>query len=233
MLDRCKRRVHMENSTFVSDEEWYEYLNEGLSDLHDRLLKADPERYVREQTLTGDGSTSDFEVASDYYGTYSVEYISDSAQGIYQPMPRLFGDEITRFSTTPANTPRGYTYVYNNTDPTTALVRIIPTPDASSTLRHRYVVSAQSFATDGTDSAEVIDGINGWEEYIVVYCGINALNKEMTDASHLEKKLGDLRARIEEMAENRSIASAGHVVDVRGRDFYEWADPASYWINRP
>lgn len=227
MLDRCKRRVHMENSNFVSNEEWYEYINEGLSDLHDRLVKADPERFIREQTLTGDGRTSDFSTSSDYYGTYSVEYISDSSQGVYCPIKRLLGDEITVVPTTPASRPSGYTFVYNNSAPETDLVRIIPTPDSSTTLRHRYVVCAQSFATDGTDSAEVINGINGWEEYIIVYAGINARTKEESSTVTLERKLERLQARLEEMAENRSVADAGHVIDVRNRESIAGLDPAS------
>lgn len=214
MITRAKEASDMENTGFISEAEWYRKLNASVCALWDLLVKADPERYVREQTFTGDGSTVDFSVAADYYGTVDIYYISDATQGIYEPLPRLAGREQAMMPKTPASIPRGWTYRYNVSAPETPLIRLLPTPDSTSDCLHLYVVAPPSYATDGSDSAVTLDGIAGWEEFVVLDMAISAGSKEQASTQALERKQMEIKTRIEEMAENRTIGDAGHVIDV-------------------
>jgi hypothetical protein len=58
------------------------------------------------------------------------------------------------------------------------------------------------------------DGINGWEEYAVVWAAIKCLAKEESDTSAQERQLGRLRMRLEEMAEERDIGEPETVTDI-------------------
>jgi hypothetical protein len=231
LITRAKERADMENSNFISDAEWYRSLNVWTAKLWNKLVKADPDRYTREETFTADGSTQDFSVAADYYGTVGVDYISDSSEGIYVPLPRLYGEEEHRIMQLQSSTPVGYTFRYNSTTPSTQLIRILPTPDED--VRHRYIVAPPSYATDGTDSAELVIGVAGFEEYVVIGMAIDARIKEESSVVQLRHSLAEMDAHLEEAAENRSIDSAGHVHDSR-KSFYldaasrRWGGPFDY-----
>ena len=109
---------------------------------------------------------------------------------------------------------------------------MIPTPSASYTYRHRYVVAPPKYATDGTDASELVSGIAGFEEYVVIGMAIDARIKEESSVVQLRQSLAEMQMHLEEMAENRAIHDAGHVVDSRRAGVYGmWTDPASIrWI---
>lgn len=225
---RAKEKADMENSNFISNAEWYRMANNWIPKLWNLLVKADPDRYTREETLTADGSTQDFSVAADYYGTVGIDYISDQTDGVYVPLPRLYGVEQTQYAQTEPGVPMGYTFRYNAATPSTPLIRVIPTPDTQSDLRHRYIVAPPSYATDGSDSAVLVAGIAGFEEYVVIGMAIDARIKEESSVVQLRQSLAEMQMHLEEMAENRSAHTAGHVVDSRS---ISDIDPAS-WIHR-
>ena len=205
----------MENSNFISTAEWYRSLNVWTAQLWNHLVKADPDRYTREQTFTADSSTQDFEVNADYYGTVGVDYISDSSEGIYVPLPRLYGEDEHKITQTQANYPLGYTFRYNVADPSSQLIRVLPTPSSGYNLRHRYIVAPPKYATDGTDSASEVIGIAGFEEFVVLGMAIDARIKEESSVVQLRESQAQMLKHLEEMAENRSVGSAGHVTDAR------------------
>jgi hypothetical protein len=229
LITRATERADMENSNFISSAEKYRLLNTWTAKLWSKLVKIDPDRYTAEQTFTGDGSTQDFSVSSDYYGTIGVDYVSDSTQGIYVPLPRLFGSDESRIAQSTPSEPVGYTFRYNTSTPSTQLVRVLPTMDSSSTCRHRYIVAPPKYATDGTDSAETVIGVAGFEEYIVIGMAIDMRIKEESSVVQLRQSLAEMEMHLEEMAENRAADSAGHVHDSRGSEYYfNWADAADW-----
>lgn len=199
----------MENSNFVSAAEWYRSLNVWTAKLWNHLVKVDPDRYTREQALAP--GSQDYDCPADYYGTVRVDYISDANQGIYVEIPRLYGTEENRIVQTQADYPQGYTFRYNAATPSTQSIRILPTSQYA--MRHLYTVAPPSYATDGTDSAELVIGIAGFEEFIVIGMAIDARIKEESSVVQLRQSMGEMVQHLEEMAENRSVSDAGHVTD--------------------
>ncbi len=214
---RVRERADMENSEFCSDAEINRYISASHAELYDILVNADPERYMREQTITGDGSTKDFAVASDYYGTIGVDYLIDTGQHV--ELRRAFGREINRFHHTVSSQGLVWHPIYNTTTPTTPMLRILPPPE-SGTYRHRYTVSPSDLTTD----ADIVDGVSGWEEYIVLDAAMKCLEKEESPTGALERKKLALVQRIEIMAESRNLAEAGHVIDVRREELFDPAE---------
>lgn len=230
---RARERADMVNNNFISDAELRRLINTWTAKLWNHLVKVSPERYVRDQTLTADGATQDFDVPADYYGTYGIENIVDSGQSIYEPLHRLVGDEeLLIANSTGSGIAIGYTFRYNNTTPTTQLIRIIPTPTTYD-IRHRYIVHPPEYATNGDDDAVEVIGIAGFEEYVIIGCAIDMRIKEESSVVQLRQSQGEIEQHLYEMAENREIDNAGHVHDVRGAGRDSYYDGASYrWARR-
>lgn len=217
LITRAKERADMENSNFVSEAEWYRSLNVRSAQLWNHLVKADPDRYTAEQSLAA--GSSDYDCPANYYGTVGVDYISDANQGLYIEIPRLFGTEENRILQTQSDIPRGYTFRYNAATPSTQQIRILP--PSTYALRHRYIVAPPSYTT--ADGAELVIGIAGFEEYIVIGMAIDARIKEESSVVQLRQSMLEITQHLEEMAENRSIAESGHVTQTRSGEYFDVA----------
>jgi hypothetical protein len=68
-----------------------------------------------------------------------------------------------------------------------------------------------SFWIDST----MIDGISGWEEYVIIDAAIKANIKNEEDTAPLERQKTLMKMRIESMAEGRDAGQAQHVSDAR------------------
>lgn len=84
-----------------------------------------------------------------------------------------------------------------------------------------------SEAALGSDTAPVqifdyntpIDGVAGWEEYIVIDAAIKCKDKEESDVSVLAARKNEKRKEIEGMAANRDPGSAARVADVMSNGY--------------
>jgi hypothetical protein len=65
-----------------------------------------------------------------------------------------------------------------------------------------------------------IDGISGWEEYVVLDAALKAMGKEESDVSLLANQKLAMRQRLVDMAENRDAANPARVGDTQSSDFY-------------
>ena len=77
-------------------------------------------------------------------------------------------------------------------------------------------ITTLSFWTD----AATIDGVSGWEEYIVIDAAIKAGAKQEQDVSELRAQKAEMVQAIEAMAEGRDAGQAHHVSDVLGANGY-------------
>jgi len=81
-----------------------------------------------------------------------------------------------------------------------------------------------------TTDSQVVDGVSGWEEFIVVDAARKMLQKEESSTTGVERDLMRLRTRIEEMSQNRAWATPRRVVDVQSssahaRDWWRYVSP--------
>ena len=90
-----------------------------------------------------------------------------------------------------------------------------------------YNSSGQSFTVQYVPSCPLLvydtdtfDGVNGWEEYIVVDVAIKALTKEESSTQELEAAKMALLKRIESSAPNRDAGMSGRVTDIHAIDPY-------------
>lgn len=87
-----------------------------------------------------------------------------------------------------------------------------------------YLDSALTGNVSGSknfDDADRFDGINGWEEYLVIDAAIRALTKEESDPSALMVEKAEIEARLQEMADSRDKGRPKRLQDVIGDVNYD------------
>lgn len=95
-------------------------------------------------------------------------------------------------------------------------IRFIPEPSGANEVTVWYIPHAPEL----TDDADVWNGFNGWEEYVVVDSAIKALEKEESDTSALEVRKERLMRRISSMSQARDQGYPDRVTDVTHNWFY-------------
>ncbi len=94
----------------------------------------------------------------------------------------------------------------------TSQVNAIP----AGTVRIRYVPQPAKFTSD----TDTVDGIAGWEEYIVLDVAIQCLMKEESSTTAHEARLRRIMDRIDEAALNRDMLNSGTMGDVHRPQYF-------------
>lgn len=93
-------------------------------------------------------------------------------------------------------------------------------PNTSLTLSQNATASSSNVILKAWSDATTVDGVSGWEEYVIVDAALKAGEKEETDVSVLAGEKMALIKRIEGASENRDAASPATVVDSQWSDFW-------------
>lgn len=89
-----------------------------------------------------------------------------------------------------------------------------------------FVASAVATATSTSAllrcwaDSTTVDGVSGWEEYIVLDAAIKAMGKEESNIQELMAEKMAMKQRLIDMAANRDIANPATVADVQWSDFW-------------
>lgn len=195
-----KQRADMENSGFIGDPEWNAMINKSAQKLYDKLTTVFEDYYQKQVQLTVGAASSVQPCPADFYKLIAMDEVvsgtvsTDATTGLLI----LNGKGVPVL---PYNLQERNSYV---------------TPGSSRTLIMSYVPALAPMVLD----ADTFDGINGWEEFIIVDAARNAGIKEETDVSELVRDLGDIAKRIEDCAPNRDAGQPIKMVDVRRVDPY-------------
>lgn len=203
LRDRAKKRANLENSDFVTDTEWNEYLNYSISELRDIITsKAGDDYFASSQDISLLNNSETYPLPDDFYKILWVEILSED--GYYYKMKRFEVSEKNNY------------IIFNSF-----------VPDIRYRLRGDELIFAPLSAIGGrsarlwyvplltelsSDSDSLI-GFNGWDEYPVLRSAIMALEKEEQDTSSLSMRLDQLRLRVEAMAENRDQGQPMRIQD--------------------
>ncbi len=198
---QAKERSDMLKSRFISDDEWNRYLNLSAAELYDLMVATAEDYYTIPATLTVNGTDDTFDLPADCYKLVGIDYRLNS---LWTPMEKfMFRDRILYQQ--PYYDYVRYRPMGNNT------VMFNPRPPAQD-MTLWYVPTCPLMTTD----ADTFDGINGFEEYIIVNSAIKALVKEESDPSALMAELAQIKQRIIDMAPNRDEGMPEKVTDVVG-----------------
>lgn len=204
LRDRCKQRSNMENSSFVSDAEWNDYINYSISELRDIIIsKVGDDYFATSQSISLTNSTDVYALPADFYKILWAEMLADD--GYYYKMKRFEISEMNQNANVIAFAIPDVRYRLRGDNiwfnPLSAI--------GGRTVKIWYVPLLTELSADG----DTLVGFNGWDEYIVLRAAIIALEKEEQDTSSLSMRLEQLRLRIEAMAENRDQAQPMRIQD--------------------
>lgn len=91
------------------------------------------------------------------------------------------------------------------------------------------VTSPYATVTFWVDST-LIDGIAGWEEYVIIDAAIKAQIKQENDITGLSAQLQKMSGRLDSMAEGRDMGMAAHVSDALSLNGYGDGDDDGGWF---
>jgi len=204
---QARQRADMENSGFIKDSELNGYINSSYAELYDILVSKFEDYHTKTASATISGSSTSFPVPSDFYKLRGVDRLISGTE--YYSLPKWnFAERNFRDRSIISN-------VYGHSDLSYRLitnsVEIVPTQRAAGTYRIWYVPHYTQLSLD----ADTLDGVNGWEEYIVVDAAIKMLIKEESSTTALEGIKESIRQRIETMAANRDFDQPESITDVQ------------------
>ncbi len=221
--DAARQRSDMVKSKFVTEAELKGYVNASVKELYDLLVSTFDDYYTAEPLefeLTGveDG----YNLPDDFYKLRGLDRQIDSASATWFTVHNFNFEERNRynqFTAIRSSYPAIRYRVMGSSDlEGNGFIKIIPKAGAGGTYRMWYVPKCPTLVADGDE----FNGINGWEEYVIVDCAIKMLEKQEDDVSVFLAQKKALIERIEAMAPNRDAGEPERITDSRSSD---WIGP--------
>lgn len=218
---QAQQRADRVNSNFVTVPEWNKYINQSATELQDIMI-TDYEDYslAVPYQFTTDGSLNMYDIPADLYKLMGVD--------LGQAQNNNARVTVHKFDFIERNR-----YVYPNITSTFLGVfnlryrlmgdklHFIPTPASGQIVTLWYVPRLPIMLKD----TDVLDGINGWTEYVIVDAAIKALQKEESDVSVLMAQKQALLDRIQSSAMNRDAGMPDTISNTRGTNSGGYGGP--------
>lgn len=193
-----KQRADMVNSQFVTDSEWNLYINQAAFELYDLLITEYEDYFMKPPLLLTTNGSEQYTLPTDFYKLLGVDLgLANNTNG-WVTLKKFQFIERNRYVYPQINST--FFGVFNlqyrlmgNT------LFFIPTPSAGQFLRIWYVPKLTELLQD----TDILTGISGWGEYVIVDAAIRAKQKQEDDVSVLGAQKMMLIKRIEESAMNR------------------------------
>jgi hypothetical protein len=202
---RIRQRTDNEHSgeDFVTDDELTQLIRKSYFELFALLVKAGlhsvPEAPVL--NITADGRLN-YLLPDDFYSVIDVYRINNGTKiRLRRHNARTRPDNI---NVGEANTYR----VYGQSED--ARLEFYPNPQ-SGEYEFYYIAIPEPLV----DDADELDGVLGWEEYIVADVSVDVLTKEGVDTKYLQFKKAEMTLRIQEESSMRDMHESTHVASVR------------------
>jgi hypothetical protein len=223
----AQQRADRVNSNYVTVPEWNSYIRLAQYELYDLLIDQDQMRYVAPTAqFTTNGSTYLYPLPD------GILSFTNSTGGSFVPPPfyKLVGVDmglanadqawvtVTQFNFIDRNK-----FLYPNSASTIygvfncqyrlndKFIQFIPVPSGNQPFRLWYI---PRLAVPLADS-DLVDGVSGWTQYVIVRAAKYALDKEESDTTKLDAELQFLISRIESAAKTRDVGQADTISDTR------------------
>lgn len=207
LVTRCKQEADMENSSFISDNEWKGIISTVYAVLYGKVAETGLRYFETLQTITTDGS-ADYPEPSDHMFTLGMDWVE--ASGKRHELYELMWQERNRFSGITSATHAEAFAVRDNE------ILLYATPPSGQTYEFLYVPQPAdiSSAADGTDVDCVTpDG----ETYVISAAVVKAKIKEESDPRDAIRERDQALDNIVTWAQARAFEARRRVVtDVPG-----------------
>jgi uncharacterized protein YfkK (UPF0435 family)/uncharacterized protein YdcH (DUF465 family) len=208
---QVRQRADMVNSTFVDNDEINQFINNSITELYDLLVqKFGNEYFLNTYSFSTVAGTDSYALPTDFYKLTGVDILVNGTD--YLTLRPFMFSERNRFNGSVSRNILGvsdlrYRLLGSN-------IKFVPIPDSLQTIRLWYIPYVAELVSD----SDTLNGVNGYEEYVIVDAAMKCLQKEESDVSVLFAQKQSLIKRIEEAAENRDVGYGERVSDVRRND---------------
>lgn len=206
LVERVRRMTDHVGSDFVSDDEILDYLNMAYRELYDFLIRTfEPVYFTKRLPILYSGTYHEADLPDDFYKLYSVALAPTCDYGSQGENGCSKRSETTRIYQVQYNEQlpellEGYALKANK-------IELFPERDEDICLCIEYIPTP-TILTATTQ----IDGVNGFDDYMVVQAAILVSMKERTDTTELRRYKNDVEQRIEASAYNRGMLEPFRVV---------------------
>ncbi len=202
--DACKSESDNVGEAFVADAEWDVFIQRSYAELYGLIVTEFGNDYFVQSPNSGyqfttdginqlfnlpDGVSPSFAGASAFFKLLGVDLRVSAPNQWVSLHPFPFAER------------NRYSLGNNNIPMAGQVIRLLYVP--------RLVVP--------TADSDLLDGVNGWTEYIVVDACIKAMGKEESDVSPLFARKQALIDRLNSEVENRDAGFPAVIADTRGR----------------
>lgn len=227
-LQECRLRAQqesdMQNSSFITTEEWNKYIIQSYFELYDLLTTAYEDYYVADPYIfqtTGSNTYNlpngiDIQdvvtglVAKKFYKVLGVDLGLSTGTNAWVTIPKF--NFISRNRYVYPQLTSTYLGVFNlRYRVLEDRIMFIPTPSSGQYLRLWYIPALRQPLAD----TDILDGVSGWLEYVIVDSAIKAIVKEESDPSALMARKMALLKRIEDTSANRDAGAPDTISDSR------------------
>jgi hypothetical protein len=217
----CQQRCNKENSLFYTQQELASMVSQSYKAMYDKIVTAYGDDYFVQTpyTYTTGQNQQLYPLPSDFYKLMLCEV----ALNPQDPNSYVTLKQFNFIQKNLYNYPNQYT-MYGITNLRYRLngsnLMIVPQTQGGQTLRIWYVPRPSQLI----NLTDTLDGVSGWEEYIVADVCIKMLAKEESDVSIFIAQLAQMEKRLDELAKNRNLGEPQTVSDSKYRNF-AWGDP--------
>jgi hypothetical protein len=205
LRDEVRQRSDTENDPHIVDDEITRWINQSAARWYGKLVRARGEGYFlkRVPAVTALGQNT-VAVPADFFKLKGIQW--DRGGGNLTRINRLELQEFLRQSTDTQTWGEGDIGVMVEG----LKFRFHPTPNALYNLLIWYLPTAPELVDDD----DTFDGVNGWEDWVVLDAAIKAMTKQRRDASGLRMERAAIEADLETLAGEIDEGQPGKVVDV-------------------
>lgn len=216
---RSKERADRVNSNFLTLPEWNFNINKSYYELYDLLITTYEDYYVAPRlSFQTDGASQFYDLpngqnyssAPALYKLYGVDCGLDNSANAWITLKKF--DFISRNRYVYPQITSTFLGVFNlQYRMLDKQIMFIPPPAGNQTIGLWYYPRLKWLLKD-TDS---MDGVSGWDDYVIVDAAIKALRKEESDTSELEREKMALIDRINGAAQNRDAGQPDTISNSR------------------
>lgn len=217
----CQQRTDRVTSDNITPQEWNSMIDKSRKELYDLVTEAYGSNYYLAEpySWTTSQNLQLYPLPDNFYKSVLVEIALNPSD----PNSWITLSQFEFAQKNLYNYPNQYT-MYGITNIRYRIMgenlMVVPIPQANQTIR-MWLVPRPSQLINDTD---IVDGISGWEEYIVADVCIKALAKNEDDATIFIGQKQGLLKRIQDIANTRNIGDPQRVTDTRRKNF-AWSDP--------
>ena len=203
-----REAADMVNSQFISDSELQRYIDMSYAELYDLLVSTYEDYYTKDPVVFQVTSGNTYSLPADFYKLVALDIGNGGSSSSWSTLrPFMIAERNKRSSLNRINFIGMLNIAYKLMG---QKIVFFPEDQAVGTYRMWYIPKRTPLLVD----ADVMDGVNGFHQYVVVDAAIKCLRKEESDTSHLDIEKEALIKRIEAMAPNRDAANTFRIQDI-------------------